>query len=85
MTSLVINKDNYSIPPEGWNLKWENPSEIEKQKEIKEQEDRKEFNNWKDEHMKDYNEDDYKNKKLYLYMGQRESTYLGNIYYIRLR
>jgi hypothetical protein len=79
MSSLITDK--YSLPPEGWSLKWENPDEIKRQKEIKKKENFERFNNWKNEHMKDYNEEELKKKKLHLYMGQRESTYLGNISY----
>ena len=38
MSSLVTNNDDCYIPPEGWNLKWENPDEIKKQEEIKKKE-----------------------------------------------
>lgn len=79
MSSLTTDK--HSLPPEGWNLKWENPDEIKKQEEIKKKEHLEEFNNWKNKHMNDYNEEELKKKKLHLYMGQRESTYLGNIFY----
>ena len=78
MSSLV--EDIYTIPPKGWNLKWENPDKIKEKEEMKKKKDLEEFNIWKDKYMKDFNEEELKKKKLY-FIGQKESTHLANLSY----